>query len=294
MNTWRSCPTDWLIRERRRITVINHRFSKTLVIHRAALGDSILIWPFLRRLGLGEVTLITDGEKGRLAARFLAGLHQTVDIEAPLWNALWNPDGPGRDFVGVHPEVSRIESFVACKESVWERNARLVFPNARIAHHQTSPPVRVEAPEHQPPVRRNDSGPVVLHVGAGSAAKRWPVQRSVELAGMLADIVLLAGEVEREQFSEAEHTLYCNAGGRFCETLLELCDVIEAARLFIGFDSGPAHLAAQIGIPTVALFGPTDPAAWSPIGPDVRVIAPPTPSHMGWLTPAEVIRALQD
>ena len=39
-----------------------------------------------------------------------------------------------------------------------------------------------------------------------------------------------------------------------------------AAR-FIGNDSGPGHLAAITGIPTLALFGPTDPARWRPLGP---------------------------
>jgi ADP-heptose:LPS heptosyltransferase len=44
------------------------------------------------------------------------------------------------------------------------------------------------------------------------------------------------------------------------------------ARLFVGADTGPTHLAAAAGTPTVALFGPTDPARFAPIGPRVRVL----------------------
>lgn len=60
------------------------------------------------------------------------------------------------------------------------------------------------------------------------------------------------------------------------------------ARMFIGADTGPAHLAAQLGIPTIALFGPTDPAIWSPLGPCVHTISPPAPAPMTWLEPAAV------
>jgi ADP-heptose:LPS heptosyltransferase len=42
--------------------------------------------------------------------------------------------------------------------------------------------------------------------------------------------------------------------------------------LFIGHDSGVSHLAASWGAPTLALFGPTDPAVWAPVGPRVRVV----------------------
>jgi ADP-heptose:LPS heptosyltransferase len=55
-------------------------------------------------------------------------------------------------------------------------------------------------------------------------------------------------------------------------SLLELLGEISRARLFIGNDSGLTHLAAYIGCPTIALFGPTDPRIWGPIGRRVRVI----------------------
>ncbi|HMM34914.1 MAG TPA: lipopolysaccharide heptosyltransferase I [Thermoanaerobaculia bacterium] len=44
------------------------------------------------------------------------------------------------------------------------------------------------------------------------------------------------------------------------------------AALFVGADTGPTHLAAAAGTPTVALFGPTDPARFGPVGPRVRIL----------------------
>jgi heptosyltransferase-1 len=57
-----------------------------------------------------------------------------------------------------------------------------------------------------------------------------------------------------------------------------VCDVaglvalLRRADLFVGGDSGPTHLAAALAVPTVALFGPTDPARNGPWGPGARVV----------------------
>ena len=49
-------------------------------------------------------------------------------------------------------------------------------------------------------------------------------------------------------------------------------DALTGAGGYVGHDSGPTHLAAMIGLPTLALFGPTDPAIWSPLGPRVQCL----------------------
>jgi ADP-heptose:LPS heptosyltransferase len=54
-------------------------------------------------------------------------------------------------------------------------------------------------------------------------------------------------------------------------TYLDLLNQIVSGSVFIGNDSGPAHLAGIIGVPTIALFG-TDPQRWKPMGPKVNVI----------------------
>jgi ADP-heptose:LPS heptosyltransferase len=56
------------------------------------------------------------------------------------------------------------------------------------------------------------------------------------------------------------------------DDLYDLACWLARARLYIGNDSGPTHIAAAVGTPVVALFGPTDPHLWAPRGPHVRVL----------------------
>jgi lipopolysaccharide heptosyltransferase III len=57
------------------------------------------------------------------------------------------------------------------------------------------------------------------------------------------------------------------------ENLYELARWVAGARVYIGNDAGITHLAAAVGAPVVAIFGPTDPARWAPRGNRVRIIA---------------------
>ncbi len=54
--------------------------------------------------------------------------------------------------------------------------------------------------------------------------------------------------------------------------LLTVAGVLAQARLFVGQDSGVTHMAGLMGVRTVALFGPTDPARWAPRGTHVTVV----------------------
>ncbi len=51
-----------------------------------------------------------------------------------------------------------------------------------------------------------------------------------------------------------------------------LATVLSRASLYVGNDSGVTHLAAALGVPTIALFGPTDPRSWAPVGPRVAIV----------------------
>lgn len=147
-----------------------------------------------------------------------------------------------------------------------------------------------------PALRENTGGAIVMHVGAGSEAKRWSMERWVELCAVLRSeghaVVLIAGEVEAERLSGRERALFEGAGGRFLGTLEALADVLGAARVFVGCDSGPAHLAAQLGVTTVALFGPTDPAVWGPAGPRVRTIRHAPPGNVDGIEAGAVLKAI--
>ena len=99
-----------------------------------------------------------------------------------------------------------------------------------------------------------------LHPFASNPAKRWPLAHFRRLAALLGDVRWCAGPEE------------VLPGAVGIPNLLQLARWLATARLFIGNDSGITHLAAAAGTPTVAIFGPTDPAVWAPRGQHVRVI----------------------
>jgi heptosyltransferase III len=105
--------------------------------------------------------------------------------------------------------------------------------------------------------------------------------------------LLILGTVELERWPPAQVAHWRDAlGARILTDLESLRQVLAGARAYVGNDAGPTHLAAQMGVPTLALFGPTDPAMWRPIGPSVRVLAPPRPRAMTWLATSAAAAAL--
>jgi heptosyltransferase-3 len=103
----------------------------------------------------------------------------------------------------------------------------------------------------------------VIHPFSGSPRKNWPLENFRELARQLED------EMPVRWCSGLEDPLIEGAV-RF-DDLYELARWLARARLYIGNDSGITHLAAAVGTPVLALFGPTDPAVWAPRGEHVRV-----------------------
>lgn len=120
---------------------------------------------------------------------------------------------------------------------------------------------------------------VALHPGSGGAAKRWPLERFATLAGELSRLdarpLLIAGP---QDAAISETVLADSARLGIALPVARDLTVVALARLlstcaaYVGNDSGVSHLAGLLGLPTLALFGPTDPAIWSPIGPNVHAL----------------------
>jgi ADP-heptose:LPS heptosyltransferase len=125
---------------------------------------------------------------------------------------------------------------------------------------------------------RSAAGDVVIHPGSGSPAKCWPLERFLKLIEKFAHkhrvVRVLLGEAELERLKPADVASLESAGAevRKPPTYLALFNELRTASLFVGHDSGPSHLAGLMGVPTLALFGPTDPAVWKPLGPHVSVL----------------------
>jgi heptosyltransferase-1 len=109
----------------------------------------------------------------------------------------------------------------------------------------------------------------ILNPGAGWGAKRWPPERYGEVARGLADrglrSILNYGPGEEELVRAAEAASDGKARTMRCN-ITELIALTRRARLFIGGDTGPLHLAAALRVPVVGIYGPTDPARNGPYG----------------------------
>jgi heptosyltransferase-1 len=107
----------------------------------------------------------------------------------------------------------------------------------------------------------------ILNPGAGWGAKRWPAERYGHVARVLAGdgvrAILNYGPGEEDLAREAEAASGGAANAMRC-SITELIALTRRARLFIGGDTGPMHLAAALQVPVVAIFGPTDPARNGP------------------------------
>jgi hypothetical protein len=120
---------------------------------------------------------------------------------------------------------------------------------------------------------------VALHPGAGSRAKRWPLSRFVMLAQSLVShracqIMVVQGPAEPGLAGEIANVIPDLIVAANLPLDL-LAAVLAESSLFVGNDSGIAHLAAALGVSSVVLFGPTQPRHWAPLGRDVSIVSNP-------------------
>jgi heptosyltransferase I len=122
---------------------------------------------------------------------------------------------------------------------------------------------------------------VILNPGAGWGAKQWPAERYGEVAKALARqgvrSVINFGPGEEELARTAEVSSH-GAATAMSFSVSELLVLSRRARLFVGGDTGPMHLAAALQVPVVAIFGPTDPARNGPFGTRSIVLRNPSSS----------------
>jgi ADP-heptose:LPS heptosyltransferase len=266
---------------------------KTILSHHGALGDFLCAWPAM--LGLAEAkppgALFFDGPASRLRwlsrlgyapapPDILRGLrrlhiqanwpHELQDAQVFRFCLDAAPDMPGieahrRDGrLVILPSVSG-ESFEAPRELHRRVLAGLGLPFPGDAPESFR---RLFASGH------GKDGPVLLFPGAGHMCKCWPLVQFFGLAEKMADMglsplfVLGPAEVERGVKT-----------GDFSwtapESLERLEEVLLQSSLVVGNDCGPLHLAGMLGIPGVAIFGPTSRRQWGP--PGISALAAPIP-----------------
>ena len=156
-----------------------------------------------------------------------------------------------QEILGVERKVHTAEHIASAM--FWMGVPQTEIPRARLAANDVVP-----------------SSYAVLHPFASAPEKTWTAAGFLNVARYLKDQaaldpVFLAGPGDDANLF-APFQVYRNA------PLAQVKRLMAGARLFIGNDSGPAHVAAAFGVPVVVLFGPSDPVTWAPWRTEAQVI----------------------
>ena len=149
-------------------------------------------------------------------------------------------------------------------------------------------------------LRRHQARPLVgLHASGGREIKQWSPERFGEVAARLArergaTIVLTGSPADRALVDPARRTLAPASVIDLCGSLdlLTLAAVLERLDVYVTGDTGPMHLAAAVGTPVVAVFGPSDPVRYAPRTDRhriVRIDLPCSPCNRIRLPPARCV-----
>jgi heptosyltransferase III len=241
-----------------------------LVVRACAIGDFVLNLPALQSLHREKpnvrFTLVGYPSTLELACEFVPvdGIHS---IEAEPWSHLFYQPLAG---------VAFESAIVWMRDPIVSENLRASgIPNVLRAdpfptygHAATHLLRTLHLPEPSlPDLWKPDGHDIIIHRSSGSAKKNWP--HFEELHSRL-------GNTARDLPQNL--------------SLIELSRVLRRCRAFVGSDSGITHLAAYLGCPTVALFGPTDPRMWGPIGRRSRLL---WKTNLEDISVDEVLLALQ-
>lgn len=270
-----------------------------LVVELWGLGDLVIATPFLQAAARKySVTLLAKPYAKDLQARFWRDI--TVEPFVAPWTAFKHKY---RLFSWPWPEIFGLRHLMKPRFEVglsarWDPRdhwllmllgvkARLGFPRMSSQMFLTHPLARPDPREHRyehwrvmaralelelpqrerlpiPPPRA--AGEILIHTGAGQPVRVWPLKRYLNL------VQRLRGENFRVQVAcdPDQRAWWLNAGETKVSTprtVAELFALADRAGAFIGNDSGPGHLAAFCGVPTLTLFGPQLPEWFAPLHP---------------------------
>ena len=221
------------------------------MVRACAIGDFVLNLPALVALQTADrearFTLVGNPSSLELAREFVR-VDRIHSIDVQPWSRLFYETVPALEFD---------TAVVWMKDPVVANNlAASGIPNVSRADpfpsfgHAADHLLRtLRLPRPSLPDPWNPTLPdIVLHPVSGSPRKNWPFFDELMLR--------VPGSCLLPQ----------------SRSLIDVSKYLRNVRAFVGNDSGVTHLAAYLGVPTLALFGPTDPRRWGPIGRRSRII----------------------
>ena len=276
-----------------------------LILRPGAIGDTLLTFPVLRTLQAqythAHITFVGNASVLPLALAF--GVAEEVwDYEHVQWSELFSTRGIRAP--ALQDLLQRIDSAICWlrdPEGLVEHNLHMagvrhviIAPgrprgNLHIVEYMAqtiglSKPVETLTRFTLPGPGATYPGKVVaVHPGSGGTNKCWPVRHFAaiiewlwNLPGQVYAVFLLSGPVDQERIHDLLSWLAPPEPALLKvivnEPLLSVAHHLQQCRCYLGNDSGITHLAALLGVPTIALFGPSDPATWCPVGSEVTVL----------------------
>jgi len=257
---------------------------RTLSIHAGGIGDFLLTLPALSKLAAGG-TLEVAGARERVELAVLGGIARAAhSIDAIGFHSLFSSPSP--TLCEALQRFDRVIVWMTDRDGSIEQGLRAIGPREVRCipglPTQGSPGhaaqwfcERVGVPHDggafllKLPYEKSNL--TLLHPGSGGRTKNWPAENFAALAKRLEgaghEVAWIRGPAEEDDATYPP-------GARLLPdtTLSDLAKLLAGANGYVGNDSGITHLASIVGCRTVALFGPTDPARWAPIGPQTQIV----------------------
>ncbi len=269
-----------------------------LIFHPGALGDLVVCFPAFAALKRRfAIDLLCQRSLGRLATALgicQGGFSQEAAGYAGLYA---DPPDPGLiSWLSAYDRILLFSRSPELADRLRRSVPRPIYgisprPDPRIRRHLpiyianalesqglldsgwTRPALQEMAPSRWP---GREDRPVILHPGSGSPRKNWDLGNFLILKRALAaqgkTALFLLGPAEEAIGERLAKQGEGHARVRGIADILELLALLQSAGGFIGNDSGVSHLAGFLGIPTVAVFGPSDPLRWKPWGARVKAV----------------------
>jgi heptosyltransferase-1 len=256
----------WAVEERAAPLLRGHKaLDRLIVLPRRFLKSPRWVWGLYRRLRALRFDVAIDAQgltKSALVAR-LAGARRRIGFGGRWGREL----SPWLNSELVHP----------ARQHVIERMLELIRPlGIQAAAVRFDLPLKEEEMAAAARwVRQSglDGGFALLNPGAAWPSKLWPPERFAAVARHLdarwglRSVVVWAGSAERTAAEQVVAGSHGSARLAPATTLRELAALARLARLFIGSDTGPLHLAEAVGTPCVGLYGPWPAEETGPYGP---------------------------
>jgi heptosyltransferase-3 len=122
----------------------------------------------------------------------------------------------------------------------------------------------------------DDQRLALIAPGSGSSSKNWSPAGFAEVATALGrlgfSVALMQGPADEQAIEAVQQAAAEALPVLRDDKPMALKGLLANCTLLVGNDAGPGHLAAALGTPVVAVFGPTDPDVWRPVGPHVEVV----------------------